>query len=52
MLGFGQPPDGVDRVLGADLALVDPLDRRGELGGVMPEELLGQEEAALVAQPQ
>src|ERR1039458_6642840 len=49
-VGFREPPDGVHRVLRPDLALVHPLDGRGEFGRVVPEEFFGKPKAALVAQ--
>src|SRR5438876_3978085 len=42
VISLRKPPHRIDCVLGSDLTLVHPLDRRGELRRVVPEELFGQ----------
>ncbi len=48
--GFAEPPDGIDRVLRAELAFVDPFDGAGQLGRVEPVEILGEVETEFVAE--
>ncbi len=49
-IGFCEPPDSIHGVLCTDFALVHPLDRRREFGGVVPEEFFGEPKVVLVAE--
>src|SRR3546814_20838829 len=48
--GLGEPPHVIHRVLRSKLALIHPLDGRGELRRVVPIEIFGEEKTDLVAE--
>src|SRR5262249_34516618 len=47
---LAEPPDGVHGIFRPDFPLVDPLNRAGQLRGIEPVKILGQEEADVVAE--
>ncbi len=49
VVGFREPPDRIDCIFCANLALVHPLDRRRKFCGIEPEKLFRQIPSLLIA---
>lgn len=49
---FREPPNRIDGIFGSDFSFVDPFDRAGKLGWVMPEKLFGKISFALGVPPE